>query len=66
LYTTGAYLLTARSIGDLVLEGTDRRMLWHSIRERVLEAQAYSPGAIPGPELPASLLSEILGILPNP
>src|ERR671922_1908512 len=34
LYTTGEYLLNARRLKDLVIDGDERDLLWRSLRER--------------------------------
>ncbi|HNF95369.1 MAG TPA: hypothetical protein PLQ75_12015, partial [Anaerolineales bacterium] len=34
LYSTGEYLLNAKTLNDLVVEGEERNMLWKNLRER--------------------------------
>ncbi len=41
LYTTGEYLLQARSLSDLVVDSADREMLWRSLRDRAQGDQLY-------------------------
>jgi hypothetical protein len=61
LYTTGAYLLRARTLNDLVLGGEERSTLWRSLRERAQTAQPYLLD-LPAPDLPAELLLALLGM----
>lgn len=35
LYTTGEYLVSANKVNDLVVREQDRKVLWHSLRERL-------------------------------
>jgi len=35
LYTTGEYLLSAKTINDLVVHDEERQLLWRSLRERM-------------------------------
>ena len=64
LYTTGAYLLTAETLNDLVLAGPERRLLWRSMRERALRNERYQPESLPELEVPDEILDELLGIIP--
>ncbi len=59
LYTTGAYLLRARTLNDLVLGAEERSTLWRSLRERAQTAQPYLLD-LPAPDLPAELLLALL------
>ncbi len=61
LYTTGEYLLQARSLHDLVLQNEARQMVWQSLRERLSCADAYRAEPAPD-ELPAQVLAALLGI----
>lgn len=61
LYTTGEYLLGARTLNDLVVDSDERALLWRSLRERAEEAQSYN-SQLPEPDLPPALLAELLGI----
>jgi hypothetical protein len=61
LYTTGEYLLRARTLNDLVVRGEERPLLWRSLRERALAGQAYQAD-LPEADLPPELLAALLGI----
>ncbi len=61
LYTTGAYLLQARTIHDLVIHSEERATLWRSLRERAETSQHYH-AELPPPDLPAEVLIALLGI----
>ncbi len=61
LYTTGEYLLRARTLHDLVLRPEERPTLWRALRERAQAAQTYQIH-LPSPELPPELLLALLGI----
>jgi hypothetical protein len=59
LYTTGQYLLSARTIGDLVVRSEERSLLWKSLRERAENEKGYE---IPDMDLSPDILSALLGI----
>lgn len=59
LYTTGDYVNRAATLKDLVVRDEERQILWHSLRERSLQAGQYKPADLP--ELP--LDEEILLLL---
>lgn len=62
-YTTGEYLLRARSVNDLIVDSEERQFLWQSLRERANQAQNYSvPVEDPGVDLDPALLAALLGI----
>ncbi len=61
LYTTGEYLLAARTLNDLVVQSDERALLWKSLRERAENAQLYKTG-LPEADLPSDLLLALLGI----
>jgi hypothetical protein len=61
LYTTGEYLLRARSLNDLVVSTDERALLWQSLRERAQQA-AYRTADLPQPELDPLVLAALLGI----
>ncbi|MEW5830047.1 MAG: hypothetical protein AB1846_14225 [Chloroflexota bacterium] len=61
LYTTGEYLLAARTLNDLVVQTDERALLWKSLRERAENAQLYKTG-LPETDLPPDLLLALLGI----
>jgi hypothetical protein len=41
LYTTGEYLLGAKTLSDLVVRSDERALLWQSLRERAEQGQQY-------------------------
>jgi hypothetical protein len=61
LYTTGEYLLKAKTINDLVVDGDERQILWHSLRERAENAQIYKTD-LPEADIPPEVLMALLGI----
>ena len=65
LYTTGEYLLKARTLNDLVVQSDERQLLWQSLRERAENEQRYQTG-LPETELPPGILLELLGIKEDP
>ena len=58
LYTTGQYLLSARTISDLVVQSEERSLLWKSLRERADNEKDYE---IPDVDLSPDVLSALLG-----
>jgi len=61
LYTTGEYLLKARTLDELVVDSDERQLLWRSLRERAEQSQDYSTD-LPGTDIPAEVLMALLGI----
>jgi len=61
LYTTGEYLLRARTLHDLVVESDERALLWRSLRERAGNAQEYQ-AQLPEENIPPDVLMALLGI----
>ena len=61
LYTTGEYLLRARSLNELVVEGDERQLLWRSLRERAENSQLYRAD-LPEADIPSVVLIALLGI----
>lgn len=59
LYTTGEYLLAARTVNDLVVESDQRRVLWRALRER---AKTSRQKVIPEMDIPEEVLENLLGI----
>jgi hypothetical protein len=57
-YTTGQYLLSARTISDLVVQSEERSLLWKSLRERADNKKDYE---IPDVDLSPDVLSSLLG-----
>jgi hypothetical protein len=64
LYTTGEYLMQAKTINDLVVGSEDRIILWQSLRERANQDQDYLVHDIPVVDLDPSVLAALLGIQP--
>lgn len=42
LYTTGEYLLNARTVNDLVVHSDERHLLWNALRERMDHSEEYT------------------------
>lgn len=61
LYTTGEYLLKAKSLNDLVVDGDERQLLWRSLRERAENSQLYKTD-LPAADIPPEVLIALLGI----
>lgn len=61
LYTTGEYLLNARTLNDLVVDGDERELLWRSLRERAENHQLYKTD-LPDVDIPPDVLMALLGI----
>jgi hypothetical protein len=61
LYTTGEYLLNAKTINDLVVAGDERDVLWRSLRERAENEQLYKTD-LPAADIPPDMLLALLGI----
>ncbi len=61
LYSTGEYLLNAKTLNDLVVEGEERQLLWKSLRERAENEQLYNVD-LPDAELSPEVLMALLGI----
>jgi hypothetical protein len=61
LYTTGVYLLNAKTLNELVVAGDERQLLWHSLRERAENEQLYKTD-LPEADIPPEVLIALLGI----
>ena len=61
LYSTGEYLLNAKTLNDLVVEGEERSTLWKSLRERAETEQLYKVD-MPEADIPPEVLMALLGI----
>ncbi len=61
LYTTGEYLLNAKTLSDLVVDGDERQVLWRSLRERAENEQLYKTD-LPEVDIPPDVLMVLLGI----
>ncbi len=60
-YTTGEYLLHAKTINELIVDGEERQLLWQSLRERA-ENDAIYKTDLPAVDLPPEVLLALLGI----
>src|SRR5512143_2489967 len=61
LYTTGEYLLEAKTLNDLVVDGDERQVLCRSLRERAENEQLYKKD-LPEVDIPLDVLMALLGI----
>jgi hypothetical protein len=61
LYTTGEYLLQAKTLNDLVVDDDERQVLWRSLRERAENEQLYKTD-LPEVDIPPEVLIALLGI----
>ena len=61
LYTTGEYLLKAKTLKDLVVDRDERQVLWKSLRERAENEQIYKTD-LPEVDIPPGVLIALLGI----
>jgi hypothetical protein len=61
LYSTGEYLLNAKTLNDLVVDGEERLLLWQSLRERAEHDQLYKVD-LPDVDIPPEVLMALLGI----
>jgi hypothetical protein len=61
LYTTGEYLLNAKTLNDLIVDGDERQLLWQSLRERAENEQLYKVD-LPEADIPPEVLIALLGI----
>ena len=61
LYTTGEYLLKAKSLNDLIVDGDERQLLGRSLRERAENEQLYKVD-LPEADIPPDVLIALLGI----
>ncbi len=60
-YTTGEYLLRAKTLNELVVNSDERQLLWRSLRERAEHEQLYKT-ELPAVDLPPEVLLALLGI----
>lgn len=65
LYSTGEYLLNAKTLNDLVVEGEERNVLWKNLRERAENDQLYKVD-LPEADIPPEVLMALLGIKEEP
>jgi len=64
-YTTGEYLLNAKTISDLIVASDERQLLWQSLRERAENENLYQTD-LPAVDLPPEVLLALLGIQDAP
>lgn len=64
IYTTGAYLLEAETINDLVVRSDERQLLWRALRERA-QSQDYVVSDLPDIDVHPAVLASLLGITKN-
>ncbi len=60
LYTTGEYLMKAKTINELVVQSDERQLLWQALRERA--EQGYYSLDLPEIDIPDEVLAILLGI----
>ena len=60
-YTTGEYLLRAKTVSDLVVQSEERQLLWKSLRERAVSGQDYQAD-LPSIDVDPQVLLTLLGI----
>ncbi len=63
LYTTGEYLLRAKTVNDLVVHSEERQVLWKALRERASQSQDYQVPDLPELAVDPALLAALLGII---
>jgi len=62
-YTTGEQFQTAQTVNDLVIKAHDEReVLWHSLRERALQANEYRAQDLPESVLDPTILALLGGL----
>ena len=61
LYTTGEYLLIAKTLNDLVVHSEERQLLCRSLRERAVSGQQYHAD-LPELDVDPQVLIDLLGI----
>lgn len=57
LYTTGELFERARLINDLVVKSEERKVLWHSLREKASSSELYAGVDFPEMEIPPDVLA---------
>jgi hypothetical protein len=62
LYTTGARILSAKVIQDLVVDPEERPILWQALRDRASKSQAYHAESLDPLPFDPELLATFLGI----
>ena len=62
LYTTGEYLLNARTVNDLVVQSEEREVLWKALRDRMAGGNEYQVKRKDEEDLDDNLIAILLGI----
>lgn len=62
LYTTGEYLLNARTVNDLVVANHERPLLWQALRERMGQSNAYHAGDAPELDLRPEVMAALFNL----
>lgn len=62
LYTTGALFAQAGIINDLVVKSEERKLLWHSLREKAAASELYAGVDFPEMEIPPEVLMMLGGM----
>ena len=62
LYTTGEYLLNARTLNDLVVHSEERKILWKALRDRMAYEEEYQVNQEHDEVLDDGLIAILLGI----
>jgi hypothetical protein len=62
LYTTGEYLLNARTVNDLVVHSEERKVLWKALRDRMARGDEYQVKRKYEQDLDDDLITMLLGI----
>lgn len=61
-YTTGEYLLAAKTVNDLIIHTDERRLLWQALHERASQSQKYAAIDLPELDIDPIMLAALLGI----
>ena len=61
-YTTGEYLLAAKTVNDLVVHLEERKILWQALHERVSQTQSYRIEPVEDIDLSPQVLAALLGL----
>lgn len=60
-YTTGEYLLKAKTVNDLIVHHDERQILWQALRERASAGQMYGAESLPDLDIDSNALAALLG-----
>jgi hypothetical protein len=63
LFTTGEYLMRAKTLNELTVRDQDRQVLWSALRERALAQQGYSVSELPELALDPQILVFLRGMV---